>query len=136
MPTWEETQTYMRASYVLVVDEPKWIGLAWSFKSADGTEDVVQRERVEQVQAFGEPHLLVLADVAPAGEVAAEQAIGALRHNMSIAIGAIAIADDTFVVRAVVPLETLTWPVLDRTLRQVAHEAARLREVGKAPLAS
>lgn len=125
MPTWEQTKQHLRETFTIAVDEPEWIGLGWKFKSAGGSEDVLQRQRVELAQAFGTPHLIVLCDIIDVSRVP-EQVV--LRHNMTLAIGAVAISESIYVLRAVLRLEGLSFDVLDETLEYVAHEAARLRE--------
>jgi hypothetical protein len=124
MPTWEETKQHLREKFHLAAVEEDWVGLVWSFPG--GAEPVRQRQRVERATAFGEPHVLVLADVLPADRVDAAQA---LAHNMTVACGGLAIAEGTLVVRLVLPLQDLSFAFLDRSLEYLAHEAARLRGV-------
>ncbi len=125
MPTWEETKTHLRETFILAVEEPAWVGLGWKFKAANGVDEVVQRQRVELAQAFGQPHLIVMSDIVATDRVA-ERVV--LVHNMTLAIGAVAITEDTYVLRAVLALDGLSFAHLDQVLAYVAHEAARLRE--------
>jgi hypothetical protein len=127
VPTWDETKAYIRGKYKFVVDE-SWLGLHW--RLAGPSEPVLQRQRVEQVQAFGEPHLLVSCDVVLVDQLAPE---AALRHNMTLAVGFLGLVENGYHLRAVLALEALTWGVLDRTLEFTAHEAARLRHVHTVP---
>lgn len=129
MPTWSELREHIQRTLMLTVDEPAWLGLTWSFKSGKpGQEhlDVLQRQRVELVQAVGEPHVMILSDIIAVGQA---QPTAMLTHNMAIAIGAIAIADGFYVMRHVMHLDSLRFDYFDRSLTYLAHEAARLREL-------
>ncbi|MFN0246636.1 MAG: hypothetical protein ACKV2T_06990 [Kofleriaceae bacterium] len=125
MATWEQTKSHLREKFLLAVDEPAWIGLGWKFKAKNGVDDVVQRQRIELAQAFGQPHVIVMSDIVPVEKVP-ERVV--LVHNMTLAIGAIAISEGVYVLRAVLPLDGVSFEHLDRVLEYVAHEAARLRE--------
>ncbi|MBS1123319.1 MAG: hypothetical protein H6Q90_5547 [Deltaproteobacteria bacterium] len=125
MATWAETRAHLQQTFTIAVEQPEWIGLGWKFKPATPGEDVLQRQRIELVQAIGAPHLLVLSDIIEVNRVPMRTV---LEHNMTLAIGGIAISDDVYVLRAVVPLEHLDFPYFDRMLAYIAHEAARLRE--------
>ena len=88
-------------------------------------------QRVDVIQALGEPHPLVLceavaADKRPAGEL--------LAHNMSLAVGAVAPSGELYVIRHAQPRAEVDLNRLTRTLEPTAHEAARLR-ARVAPLA-
>jgi hypothetical protein len=120
MPTWDETLEHLRERFKIAVEEASWVGLVWRFGG-----DFVQGQRVELAQAFGQPHLLILSDVLSADLIPPKKA---LQHNMTLAVGALAIAQGTYVLRHVMPLENLTWAVLDAAMEYVAHEAARLRK--------
>jgi hypothetical protein len=122
MPTWEETQNHIRSKFKLVVDEARWMGLSWRIPAEP--EPVLQRERVELVQAFGLPHLLILCDVFPEDQMSPTDA---LAHNMTLAIGSLALTEKVYVLRHVLALDGLGWPELERSLEYVAHEAGRLR---------
>jgi hypothetical protein len=123
MPLWSEIKSYLRRTFTIAVDEPEWIGLAWILESPGG-DDVVQKQRVELVQAFGQPHIMIWSDVTEVERVPPRTA---LAHNMTLAIGAVAINEQHYVLRAVLPLDPLDWDYLEKTMRHVAHEAARLR---------
>lgn len=123
MPTWDETREHIKSNYKVAMDEPAWLGLAFSF-TLDG-RDVTQRERVEPTMALGAQALLVWSDVIEANRVPNKLA---LQRNMSFEIGALAISENLYVLRVVIPLEGMSWAVLDNALVYVAREAARLRE--------
>lgn len=123
MPSWEETREHIRGTYKVAMDEPAWMGLAFSF-TLDGRE-LVQRERVEPTTALGQPAVLIWSDVVETTRVPSKLA---LQRNMSFEIGGLAISGDVYVLRVVLPLEGLTWTLLEHALLYVAREAARLRE--------
>lgn len=122
MATWDETREYIRGKYKVAMDEPTWIGLAFSF-TLDGNE-VGQRERIEPTTALGQPALLLWSDVVETNRVPNKLA---LQRNMSFEIGGLAISGDLYVLRVVLPLEGMSWSLLDEGLVYVAREAARLR---------
>lgn len=123
MATWTETKEWLAKTFTLAIDEPEWVGLAFKWPGPDG-EDVIQRQRVEIAQAFGQPHLLVWSDIIAADRVPPRVA---LAHNMTLAIGGIALLENLLVLRTVVPLDGLDFGYLEKTMRYIAHEAARLR---------
>jgi hypothetical protein len=122
MPTWDETKQHLRERFKIAVEEPSWLGLTWVFHQ--GAEQELQRQRIELVQALGQPHLLVLCDVVPEDALPPREV---LRHSSTLAIGALASLQGLYVMRHVMPLSNLTWDVLDTSLEFIAHEAARLR---------
>ncbi len=129
MPSWEETKKHLHERFKIAVEEPSWLGLTWSFP--DGEKQEFQRQRIELVQAFGQPHLLIMCDVAP------EEALSprdALTHATSMAVGGLSITHGLYVVRHVMPLSNLSWDVLNNALEYTAHEAARLRVQSRSAL--
>src|SRR5262245_32799902 len=78
----------------------------------------------ELVMAYGEAWLMLLADVAP--ECVSDPRL-TLAHNMKPAIGALAVDNDTSVLRAVILLPSLTIELLDRFVDAVAREAILVR---------
>jgi hypothetical protein len=126
MPTWDDVRDHLRSKLTIAVEEPSWIGLGWTFESERTKQDVLQRQRIELVQAIGEPHLMVLCDIV---EVSRARAEPMLAHNMTLAVGAIAVSDGWYVMRSVTPLVTLDLRYFERSLTYLAHEAARLREL-------
>ncbi|MBL9005986.1 MAG: hypothetical protein JNJ46_17160 [Myxococcales bacterium] len=122
MPTWEQTQKYIQDHFQVAVCEPTWLGLTWRFP--DGEQREFQRQRIQLVQALGQPYLLILCDIAPEAALPPRDV---LRHSASMAIGGLSLAEGLYVVRHVMPLSNLTWDVLATALEYTAHEAARLR---------
>lgn len=122
MPSWEETKQHLRDRFKIAVEDPSWIGLTWVFH--EGTEQEFQRQRIELVQAIGQPQLLIMSDVVPEEALPPREV---LRHSATLAIGALASLQGLYVMRHVMPLSNLTWEVLDTALEYIAHEAARLR---------
>jgi hypothetical protein len=127
MSTWEETKQHLRERFKIAVEEASWIGLTWVFH--EGADQEFQRQRIELVQALGQTHLLIMSDVV------AEEALqprDLLRHNSTLAIGALATFEGLYVMRHVIPMANLTWDILDTALEFMAHEAARLRRQSRA----
>lgn len=124
MATWAETKDYLRSKLILAMDEPEWLGVAWRFPSPSGGEEVVQRQRVELVQAFSEPHVLVWSDIIEEERVPHRLA---LVFNATLAVGGIALNENLYIIRTVLPLENLDFAYLERTMRHIAQEAVRLR---------
>jgi|LNFM01.1.fsa_nt_gb hypothetical protein len=126
MATWDDVREHLRKKLTIAVEEASWIGLGWTFKSEQTGMDVLQRQRIELVQAIGEPHLMILCDIV---EVARARPDAMLVHNMTLAVGSIAASDGWYVMKAVTPLETIDLRYFERSLTYLAHEAARLREL-------
>lgn len=123
MPTWEETQAYLRGRYRLVHDAPTWLGMEWRFESKG--EPVPMRIKIELVTAFNEPWVMVLSALCPADNVDARSA---LRYNALTAMGALVVEGDRCYLRTTLPLEILTFKHLDRTIEFIATEATKLRQ--------
>jgi hypothetical protein len=123
MPSWDEVKEYVRGRFQILKEEDSWFGMAWRFPVGDGTF-VTQRVKVHSTHAFGEAWLLAMADVVPEAQLDPREAI---KHNRTLAIGALALDDGLYLMRHAAPLATLVWVDLDRMLEFVAHEAARLR---------
>jgi len=125
MATWSETRAHLKKTFTIAAEDAEWIGLGWKFKSVRTTEDVLQRQRIELAQALGEPQLLITCDIIEVHRVPMRVA---LEHNATLAVGAIAISNDWYVMKHVMPLENLDFAQLNRTLEFLAHESARLRD--------
>jgi hypothetical protein len=124
MIEWTTLRAHMRANYDLLGDEPDVMSLAWTFVDETGTE-LIEHQWVTRGAAGGVPHVAIVCPVGPQTRLSL---IEALRHNNTLAIGALALVDDAYVLREVLPLDALTFAALRRALELVAHEAARLRE--------
>lgn len=99
-------------------------------RAADGKLRVAIADQVIRLEpgiAFDEPWLSALADIAPESRLA--HARDALELNARFAVGALAIIDSSLCLRWAWPVLALTPATLDRYLRFVAREAARLRRV-------
>jgi hypothetical protein len=124
VPDWEEVRAHLRQVFRVAKDRPGWMGLF-----AEPDKDGGQPIRVETVTLFDEPWLLLLAD---AGRASTVSPVDALRWNMSLGLGALALERERLVVRACLPLAGLTPAALDRAVRFVAAEGARLRAMSPA----
>lgn len=122
MPTWQEVKAHLHQRLTINIDEPTWLGLAWKIEGPSA--QVLQGQRIELISALGKPHLLILCDV-----VAVERLdpLEMLIHNTTLAYGALAVTQGTYIIRQVYPLDELTYPLLDTALEFIAHEAGRLR---------
>lgn len=125
MPTWEETQIYLRSRYRLIKDEADWLGMEWPI-DCEG-ETVMQRLKLERIAAWDEPWLLLRSAICDESKLDAR---GALRYNALIAIGSLMIENGRCYLRATLPLMELTWAQLDRAIEFVAREATKLRTQG------
>ncbi|MGE0400622.1 MAG: hypothetical protein AB7T06_28185 [Kofleriaceae bacterium] len=123
MPTFDEIREHIKSKYKVAMDEPGWLGLAFSF-TLDG-RDVVQRERVEPATALGKPAVLMWSDIISHDKVPHKVA---LQRNGTFELGGVAISADLYVFRVVLPLDGLSFDTLDNAMVYVAREAARLRE--------
>ncbi len=131
MSTWEETRNYIRGRYRLLRDEPDWLGLECNVH--DAGEPATLRLKLERVTAFSEPWLLLRCAICDEGALDVRSA---LHYNSDLAVGALALEAGRCYLRAALPLETLTWPHLDRCLAFLAEEATKLRQVHVANHAS
>ena len=126
MMDWDTLRAHMRASFELIADETMAITLAWSF------EGTLQHEWLVHVVARGVSHVAI---VCPVAHESALPLRAALVHNTTLAVGALALDGEIYVIREVLPLDALTFPALRRACELVAHEAARLRVNAIAPVA-
>ena len=122
MLAWEDIRTHVQERLKLHRDTPGELELLWRFPGDFGHVSVVERLRC--VEALGRQWLLVTAVI---GSERSWPARVALKHNADLAIGAVAVDGDDYVVRHVVPLGCLTIAELDESLEVVAHEAAWVR---------
>jgi hypothetical protein len=121
MPTWKETQEYIRSRYRLVKDEEDWIGMEWG-SSVDGRW-MTQRLKIERISAFAQPWLLIRSALCAEDKI---EARSALLYNARLSVGSIALENGRCYLRAAMPLDNLTWPHLDEAIELVASEAAKL----------
>ncbi len=124
MLDWATVRAHVATRFSVAASSEDALQLRWNISRADGTV-VEQAERLSAARAFGVPHVLI---VCPVVAEAALPATDALRHNATLAIGALALTPDGYVMRASLPLDGLAFPALDRALELVAHEAARIRD--------
>ncbi len=119
MTTWAEVQAHMRTRYELETDTPRGFSL-W-FGYADGHR---QRVEVRRFQAFEIDWLEFRSVVCTASKF---EPVEALRHNDSMACGALAIdGNDTLVLIYSAPLPTMDTEELELPLFVVAGHARRL----------
>lgn len=83
---------------------------------------------VEHGSVGGAPWLMLRATVGPQDRIDGREA---LRHNGTLAIGALAIEDGLHVIRHGVCPAGIGVDGIDRLIEHVGHEAARLRQRGK-----
>lgn len=118
--SWDAVRAHLCRKLDIAVREDDRLGLLWRFPNADG----VQRQWVEHVTAFGQPHVVVTCNAGTAASMGCHEA---LNHNATLPIGALCFLDDHLVLRLVLPVEGVELAVIERSLELVAHEAARLR---------
>jgi hypothetical protein len=120
--TWIELVAHVRERWKLAIDAQDRLGLLWSIGEGPNVEE--QRELVELIHGGGVPYVRITADVTREEKLSP---LDAVRHNTTLAVGALALDRQTYVLRAVIPLDVLSTQALDRSLELVAHEAARIR---------
>ncbi len=121
MPTWDDVRTYLRDRYQLRRFEVAQVELAWTFPDSGEA----QRQTVEVRRAMNRPIVVICCDTGQSAFNERE----ALEHNMTLGVGALAMAEGEYVLRHVMFLDELSWTTLDLTLEMVAHEAARLKRL-------
>lgn len=124
--TWDELITHVRGRWKVAIDSKDRLGLLWIIGEPPEVEE--QREMVELIHGAGVPYVRITADVAREDALSS---LDAVRHNTTLAVGALALDRSTYVLRAVLPLDVLSTQALDRSLELVAHEAARIRHDAK-----
>jgi len=124
MTTWNEVCRHLADGHEVVDAGPSWMALVWRFPRSAGEAQVRQPQHVELMQLGGRPHVVSVCAVVPHVRLSAADA---LAHNLGLAVGALALLEDTVVIRSAVALDDLELRALDRTLEATAHEAARLR---------
>lgn len=115
---WPSLRAHMRGKYNLEYDDAEGIRLTWD---VDG---VAQTQWLHPVAGLGMHHVMVVCPMVGERDLPPRDA---LRHNNTLAVGTIALARDGYVMRAVLPLELLSFVAFDRMIEVVAHEAARIR---------
>ncbi len=124
---WVELRRDLRARFSLVVDRPDGFALDVRFQLAG--RQVSQRVRGEVVTALAEGWLVLTADVCAE---ACTSPAAMLRHNATLAVGAVCLDDTTLILRHTTALTT--GDKVARAILLLAHESARLRaSVQRAP---
>jgi hypothetical protein len=118
--SWADVRSYLRGTYKIAVDLDDHMAVDFRFPDAVA----VQRLLVMPVMAFGQRWLELSAFIGPDSAMGAH---AALAHNASLAVGSLCIAQGHIVLRIVLPLAATSTTTLDRTMKIIAHEAARLR---------
>lgn len=115
---WTTLRAHMRARYSLEYDDAEGVRLTWNL---DG---VLQPQWFHPASGLGMQHVMVVCPIVGERELPPRDA---LRHNNNLAVGTIALARDGYVMRAVLPLDLLSFHAFDRMIEVIAHEAARIR---------
>jgi hypothetical protein len=121
LTTWAAVVEHLRRQFRLDRVEPGLVALSWSF--TDGEQAVVHRQLVREGHSGGELFVVITAEVDASDTLSP---IDALRHNGTMAAGALVLDEDQYVLRHGLPAAELSSTALDRALELVAHEAARL----------
>jgi hypothetical protein len=122
MPTWEDVQTHLRATYSVVRDDPEAIALSWTI--AAGAEQLVQGVGLAPMTVEGTPWLTMIADLFPESVL---QPRTALLYQDRLPFGALVLRHGVFLLRHGLPLGELRLDHLDWTVSLLAKEATRLR---------
>jgi hypothetical protein len=115
---WTIVRAHMRSTFALEYDDTEAVRLRWDI------EGTLQAQWLHPVKAAGLPHVMVICPVVSEASMHPRDAI---KHNHTLAVGALALGPQGYVMRAVLPLDSLTLSAFDRMLELLAHEAARIR---------
>jgi hypothetical protein len=123
MPSWTETQEFLRARFKLEQDTPEQLKLSFI------TQLVPDRNEAQEVSCAletqnGEPWLLMRADVCREPSL---EPLEALRLGARLRIGGVALVDEVYEVRRAYRLRDLDLEVLAESLQYLALEASFLR---------
>lgn len=122
MPTWDELQAHLRATYSVVRDDPEAIALSWSFSVGDHQH--VQGVGLAPIVVDGRPWVTLIADLFPEASMPPRTA---LLYQDRLPFGALVLRDGVFLVRHGLPLDALSLVELDWTIRLLVREASWLR---------
>jgi RimJ/RimL family protein N-acetyltransferase len=120
--TWHEAKEHLGGRYPSSDVRESSFAVTLRFPLAGGLID--QRVTVALGDILEQPLVVVSAEVAPEAHLGARDA---LAHNATLAVGALCIVNDAYVLRQSMALAGLTGAQLDRFVTLVGHEAARLR---------
>ncbi|MBX3160678.1 MAG: hypothetical protein KF773_32225 [Deltaproteobacteria bacterium] len=121
MMTWDDVVAHVRARFAVIDAGDEHVVVGW--KAGGG----VHAQRLDLATAFGAPWLRVASSL---GDRAAAHADTLMSHNATLAIGALAFDGDTVVLHHLTPLALLVPDHLELVVKQIAHEAVRLRVHG------
>lgn len=120
MLTWDRIREHLHATYRTTIDEPELVGIAWELERTPAAQ---QRVLVYPLDILGAPYIQVMAYVGSAMSMSPHDAVV---HSGRLSLGAIALVDNAYVMRAALPLAGLTTAALHQALRLLAHQAARV----------
>lgn len=115
---WASLRAHMRGKYNLEYDDAEGVRLTFN---VDGVQ---QTQWFYPVTGLGMQHVMVVCPMVGERDLPPRDA---LRHNNTLAVGTIALARDGYVMRAVLPLDLLSFTAFDRMIEVIAQEAARIR---------
>src|SRR6185503_20912527 len=110
--TWAAIQQHVRARWAPFLDQSERLGIAWVIGTEPHTEE--QFQFIELAHAAEGPQVRIVCEVT---SHMALSPLDALAHNATLAFGALALVGDSYILRAMFPLEDLSMTTLDRALR-------------------
>jgi hypothetical protein len=120
--TWEEIRAFLRSRFLLSKDSGEFVGLLWRFPTLGA--EVQQKVSVGVVHIYKERWIYVC------GELFAESVLApnvALEIQDKLNFGALIVRGGVYYLRHSLPLDRLTKEDVERALRLVANESARVR---------
>lgn len=120
--TWDTLREFLATQYRLLRSEPHAIELRFEQPETGEIQDL----RVERVQLFGEPWLLLRADLG----TQSWSPQTCLERNAGWPGLALVLLGDRFVLQSAMPLRITDPAELNRALRFMAHQAMLLRMHG------
>lgn len=120
MPTWDELKEYARSKYKLSNDEPDWFGVV--FREDDGR---TQKIIVRRFNAFSQEWIEFRTPICKQEEMAP---VVALRKNGELAVGSLALVNDTYFLLHNAPLASLDIEEFELPLNVLATTADRLEK--------
>jgi len=118
MMCWSAVRSALRRKFPLEYDDDEGVRLVWHF---DG---VAQPQWLHHIRSLDVPHVMVMCPIGGEHDIPARDAV---RHNSSLAVGAMALGPTGYVMRAVMPLDAVSHATFERILEVLACEAARIR---------
>lgn len=120
MPTWNELKEYTRSKYKLSNDEEEWFGIVFAEK-----ENRSQKIIVRKFTAFNKEWIEFRTPICKQDEMSP---VVALRKNAELAVGSLALVNDTYYLLHNAPLDSLDPDEFELPLNFLAIKADELEK--------